>query len=100
VEELRNRGEDVLLKIDVQGAAQLRRQGADALFIFLAPPSEQELLARLTSRRTESPEELAVRTSDAERELAEAQSYHHVVVNDQVERAAAEIAEIVRSRPR
>lgn len=100
VDELRRGGQDVLLKIDVQGAAQLRDQGSDALFIFLAPPSAQVLLDRLTCRRTENPEELAVRTRDAEREMAEAGRYNQVVVNDQVDRAAAEIAAIVRAHPR
>lgn len=99
VDELRRQGEDVLLKIDVQGAAQLRKQGLDGCFIFLAPPSPDVLRARLRRRQTESPEELAVRTHDAETEMAEAANYHHLVVNDQVERAAAEIAQIVRSWP-
>jgi guanylate kinase len=99
VDELRRQGQDVLLKIDVQGAAQLRQQGLDGCFIFLAPPSPDVLRARLRRRQTESPEELAVRTHDAETEMAEAANYHHVVVNDQVERAAAEIAQIVRSWP-
>lgn len=99
VDELRRQGQDVLLKIDVQGAAQLRKQGLDGCFIFLAPPSPDVLRARLRRRQTEGPEELAVRTHDAETEMAEAANYHHVVVNDQVERAAAEIAQIVRSWP-
>ncbi len=100
VDELRRSERDVLLKIDVQGAAQLRQQGSDATFIFLAPPSQEVLLARLTARHTESPRELAIRTRDAKRELAEAGWYHHVVVNDRVDRAAREIAEIVARDPR
>ncbi|MHB1500822.1 MAG: guanylate kinase [Candidatus Dormibacteria bacterium] len=100
VDELRRSQQDVLLKIDVQGAAQLRQQGSDAIFIFLAPPSQEVLLTRLTSRHTESPRELAIRTTDAKRELAEASWYHHVVVNDLVDRAAREIAEVVAGDPR
>lgn len=99
VEALRAAGRDVLLKIDVQGAASLREQAADAVFIFLAPPSREVLLKRLTSRRTESPEEVALRTRDADRELAEAHWYNHQVVNDLVERVVAEIGEIVTSAP-
>lgn len=98
VEELRAMGRDVLLKIDVQGASSLRRDGSDAVFVFLAPPSRETLVKRLTARRTESPEEVATRTRDADRELAEADWYHHRVVNDQVERAAAEIADILAAR--
>jgi guanylate kinase len=95
VDSLLQSGSDVLLKIDVQGAAQLRRNRPDAIFIFLAPPSRDVLLERLRQRETESPAELAIRTSDADLELAEASKYHHLVVNDEVERAAREIAAIV-----
>lgn len=90
------RGEDVVLKIDVQGAAQLRgRVGGEAIFIFLLPPSIEELRERLRSRDSESHESLAQRDADAVRELAEAEGYDHRVVNDQVERAAREILDIV-----
>jgi guanylate kinase len=103
VERLLAKGHDVVLKIDVQGAAQVRRIRPDALFIFLAPPSREELLQRLRQRETESPAELETRTRDADSELAEAPKYQYLVVNDEVERAAREIAAIVDpsfSRPR
>lgn len=103
VERLLAKGHDVVLKIDVQGAAQVRRIRPDALFIFLAPPSREELLQRLRQRETESPAELETRTRDADSELAEAPNYQYLVVNDEVERAAREIAAIVDpsfSRPR
>ncbi len=96
VDELRDHGEDVLLKIDVQGAAQLRRRGGDACFIFLAPPSREVLLERLLKRETESAEELTTRTNDADRELSEAAWYDHVVVNDDVDRAVAEILALLK----
>ncbi len=99
VERLRQEGRDVLLKIDVQGAAQLRSRQPDALFIFLAPPSREVLLQRLQQRETESLAELATRTSDAERELREASWYHHRVVNDEVDRAAREIVAILYPNP-
>jgi len=89
------RGEDVVLKIDVQGAAQLRGRVPEAIFIFLLPPSLEELRERLRSRESESDESLAQRDADAVRELAEAARYDHQVVNDQVERAAREILEVV-----
>ena len=95
VEELRQRGRDVLLKIDVQGAAQLHADQPDATFIVLAPPSREVLLARLRERATESPAELARRTEDADRELAQAGWYHHLVVNDEVEQAAEEVVRIL-----
>ena len=89
------RGEDVVLKIDVQGAAQLRGRVPEAIFIFLLPPSLEELRERLRARESESDESLAQRDADAVRELAEAGRYDHQVVNDQVERAAREILDIV-----
>ncbi len=99
VEDLRQQGRDVLLKIDVQGASQLRSGAADAVFIFLAPPSREVLRQRLKQRETESAPELATRTRDAERELEEARWYHHRVVNDEVDRAAGEIAAILYPNP-
>jgi guanylate kinase len=90
-----DRGEDVVLKIDVQGAAQLRGRVPEAIFIFLLPPSLEELRERLRARDSESDESLAQRDADAVRELAEAERYDHRVVNDQVERAAREILDIV-----
>jgi guanylate kinase len=96
VREHLERGEDVVLKIDVQGAAQLRgKVGGEAVFIFLLPPSVEELRERLRSRESESDESLAQRDADAVRELAQAGRYDHRVVNDQVERAAREILDIV-----
>jgi guanylate kinase len=95
VESLLAKGHDVVLKIDVQGAAQVRRLRPDALFVFLAPPSRDELVQRLRQRETESPAELETRTRDADAELAEAPKYQYLVVNDEVERAARAIATIV-----
>lgn len=95
VEELLAGGYDVLLKPDVQGASQLRDSGVDAMFIFLMPPSREVLRQRLLDRETESEEELAVRSQAADREMAEAGWYHHVVVNDEVARAACEVASIL-----
>ncbi len=95
VRDCLDRGEDVVLKIDVQGAAQLRGLVPEAVFIFLLPPSEEELQERLRARDTEDDHALATRAADAVRELAEAERYDHQVVNDEVERAAREILAIV-----
>lgn len=88
-------GEDVVLKIDVQGASQLRGRVPEALFIFLLPPSVEELRERLRARDSETGESLAQRDADAVRELAEAERYDHQVVNDEVDRAAREILALV-----
>jgi guanylate kinase len=91
-------GHDVVLKIDVQGAAQVReRVGASALFIFLLPPSLEELRRRLEARATEDSDELELRYRTALAELEEQQRYDHRVVNDDVARAAREILEITNA---
>ena len=93
-----DRGEDIVLKIDVQGAAWIRPRVAGAIFIFLLPPSEEELRRRLVARDTEDEASLELRFSNAVAELADGAAYDHRVVNDDVGRAAAEILDIVRRR--
>ena len=90
-------GRDALLEIDVQGAATVRDRMPGAILIFLRPPSEEELLRRLRSRHTEDEAELARRLASARHEMEQAGWFHHVVVNDDVERAAAEVAAIIDS---
>ncbi len=89
------RGVDVLLNIDVQGGAQIRDGGVDAVLIFLLPPSEEELERRLRARRTESEEALARRLDQAREEMLAAPKYDHRVLNDDVENAAHGVAEII-----
>lgn len=97
VEELRAAGHDVILKIDVKGAEQVRRRLPDATFIFLAPPSMQELIRRTALRQTESAEERSARQMIAETEMTFASHYDHVVVNDDLDRAVAEVLAVIRS---
>lgn len=101
IQDALDRGEDIVLKIDVQGAKWIRAEGRidGAVFLFLLPPSMEELRRRLTERDTESAEDQALRWANAEIELAEQDAYDHRVVNDDVKRAAGEILAIVdRSR--
>ncbi len=94
-------GEDIVLKIDVQGAAWIRPRVPGAIFIFLLPPSPEELRRRLTERATESADSLELRWENARTELADQGWYDYRVVNDDVARAAREILEIIeRDRPR
>lgn len=94
------RGEDIVLKIDVQGAAWIRSRVRGAIFIFLLPPSTGELRRRLEDRATESAESLELRWENARQELAEQDWYDYRVVNDDVHRAAREILDIIeRTRP-
>lgn len=101
VETARAAGRDVVLKIDVQGAAQVRRLVPDAVFIFVVAPSEQELERRQVARGSESAEELEARRRIAEKEMSLASQFDHVVTNDDVDRAAAEILGLIeRTRRR
>ena len=95
VEKARAAGHDVVLKIDVQGAEQVRRLMPDAISTFVVAPSEQELEHRLEERGSESAEDKASRREIARREMKLADHYEHVVVNDDVERAVAEIRQII-----
>ncbi|MCU0484048.1 MAG: guanylate kinase, partial [Chloroflexi bacterium] len=92
-------GHDVILKIDVQGAAAVKASVADALLVFVVPPSLEALFARLVSRATETAQQLEVRQRNAALELARLGDYDHVVVNEtgQVERTAERIDEIIRA---
>jgi guanylate kinase len=90
-------GEDVLVKLDVQGAMDLRSGVPQAVFIFLAPPSLNELVTRLVDRRTESPEGLERRLDDARFEMQLLPQYDYAVVNGPAgaSHAAAQIASII-----
>jgi len=76
-------GRDVLLKIDVQGAATVRRKVPEAIFIFLVPSSLEELAQRLAERKTETEAERSRRLADAQEELAQKDWYDYVIVNRQ-----------------
>jgi guanylate kinase len=90
-------GHDVILKIDVQGAAMVKQTVPEALLIFLVPPSLEDLFGRLQARATESADELDVRQRNAALELARQEDYDYVVVNEtgQIERTARRIHEII-----
>jgi len=88
-------GEPTLLEIDLQGARQVRAALPDARLIFLAPPSWDELERRLTQRATEPGDVIAARLEQARVELAAADEFDTVIVNDDVTRAAAALVELI-----
>ena len=88
-------GVDVLLDIEVQGAAKVRQLCPDALFIFIAPPSFEELSRRLHGRQTDSEEVIAGRLEKAKVELKEIPKYDYLVINDQISQAADEFVSIL-----
>jgi guanylate kinase len=97
VEERTLRGAPVLLEIEVQGARQVRESMPEAVQIFIAPPSAADLRRRLEGRGTDAPEVIESRLRVAVEELAARGEFRHTVVNDDVERATSELADIVRS---
>jgi guanylate kinase len=98
VEEALRAGRDIVLNIDVKGGLGIRRLVDRPLLVFLAPPSLEELERRRRARGTEDERELAQRASDAEIEMGYSGQYDAVVVNDDVERAAKEILDLIEQR--
>jgi len=92
-------GRPALLKIDLQGARQVRAAMPGAQLVFLAPPSVAELKRRLVGRGTEDPETLRLRLEHADEELAAEAEFDVTVVNDSVERAADELVRLLGSLP-
>lgn len=90
-------GIDVILDIDVQGAAQVREAGLPATLIFVMPPSYEALVARLASRSTETEDERRLRLRNAAREIRQWPLFDYLVVNDDLDAAADELIAIVRA---
>jgi guanylate kinase len=96
VERARADGHDIVLKIEVQGAEQVRKNVPDAILIFVVPPSVDELVRRQMKRNTESSQDMTARRQIAEREMEYSSRYDHVVVNDELERAVAQVLQIIQ----
>ncbi|UHR02975.1 guanylate kinase [Peptoniphilus sp. GNH] len=91
------KGEIVLVEIDVQGALQIKKNYKDAIFIFLIPPTIDELKQRLTNRGTETEEEINVRFANAFKELDFVGEYDYFIINDKVEQAVHNIETIIEA---
>ena len=107
VKQALNEGQDTIVKVDVQGATSIKKILPQAIFIFLIPPSIDELIIRLKQRHTESPTDLALRLKTAEEEIRQLPLFDYVVVNrwDEIDRAVSDInaiitAEKCRATPR
>jgi guanylate kinase len=88
-------GAPVVLEIEVQGARQVREAMPEAVAVFIAPPSREALRARLVGRGTDAPQDIDERMATAERELQAQPEFTHVVINDRLEQATGELAQIV-----
>jgi guanylate kinase len=90
-------GKDVILEVDVQGMRNLKASGLAPVTMFVVPPSLDVLEGRLRGRGTEKPEDLALRLRNAREEMAARHSFDYIVVNDDLDRAVADIEAIVRA---
>lgn len=95
VEEKLNAGLDVLLDIEVQGARQVHEKMPEAVKVFIIPPSLDELKRRLESRGTDTPRAVEARLIRARQEYKEADFYDYIIVNDDADKAAAELSAIM-----
>ncbi len=92
-------GKDVLMRLDVQGAATVRRLVPGAVLIFLTTPTEEELIARLRARKTEPPDALQLRIAESRQEMKRVGEFDYVVINreDRLDQAVADVLAIVRA---
>ena len=95
IDETLARGEDMILTIDVQGAASARRAFPDAVSVFILPPSYRTLTERLETRGANAAEDLRLRLRNARHELAQYREFDYLVVNEDLARAAAELAAVI-----
>ena len=97
IEKMMEKGKEVIVEIEVEGALQVREKNPEAVFIFIVPPSRQALIERLKNRGTDSPETILKRIDKAEREFHLAYKYDYIVVNDEIINAADRIYAIIRA---
>ena len=97
VEPRLDRGIGVVLEIEVQGARQIREKRTDAVPVFVAPPTPAVLRERLEQRGTDSADQIDRRLEVAQAELDAQREFRHVIVNDRLDRAADELAKLVRA---
>lgn len=92
------KGKNVILEIDVQGAMQIKKQRPEGVFIFMLPPSVKELERRLRKRGTETDDVIALRVAEAEGEIKQASKYDYVMVNAALEDAVEDFKTIVNAQ--
>jgi len=98
VEKHLSEGQDVILEIDWQGARQVRKSMPECVTIFILPPSLEELERRLRDRRTDSPEVIERRLRDALSDMAHWDEFDHVIINDKLEQAVADLENVLAGK--
>lgn len=97
IREKINKGIDVILEIEIEGATNIKKLIPEALFIFIMPPSLKELVKRLKGRGTETNDKIIKRFNAAYREVNEVTKYNYVVVNDEIDTAVDKIESIIKA---
>lgn len=97
INDMLNKGKDVILEIEIQGAVKVKELVPDALFIFIMPTSLKELKRRIVGRKTETQEKVVERFKRAYQEINEATKYNYVVVNDEIDKAAMKVNSIIHA---
>jgi guanylate kinase len=98
IDAQRAAGADILLEIDWQGAAQVRKMIPDAIGIFILPPSFEDLMSRLNTRAQDPPDVIARRISAAREEISHVSEFKYVIINDKFDEAVQDLVSIVRAR--
>ena len=92
-----NKGIDVILEIDIEGALQINNTMPEGIFIFILPPSMRELKKRLIKRNTETKEQIVDRFKKAYQEINEVSKYNYVVINDEINNAVNKVKSIIQA---
>lgn len=95
VEKMLEAGKDVLLEIEIQGAMEVKKNFPESIFIFIAPPTVNDLLERLKGRGTETEDVINLRVNTAKKELGYAKEYDYIIVNDVVEKTVENFISII-----
>ena len=98
INDQRAAGADILLEIDWQGAAQVRKMMPDAIGIFILPPSFEALVSRLNKRAQDPPDVIARRIAGAREEISHVSEFKYVIINDKFDEAVRDLVSIVRAR--
>ncbi len=95
VEEAIEEGEDIILSIDVKGARRVKRAFPESISVFVMPPSREELAARIQKRNADADEQVSIRLKESEKEIASANEYDYLIVNDDLDKAVDELTYII-----
>ena len=98
IEERMSQGSDVVLEIDYQGALQIKKMYANAILIFILPPSWEELESRLHNRGEDAPDIIEMRLKNAATEMAQAEKFDYVIINELFERALFDLKAVVHAQ--